>query len=248
MEERLQKILARAGLGSRRSCEELIVEGRVMVNGQLAKLGSKADPSMDRIYVDGKPISAPEPLKYIALYKPRNVISSVSPQDDRMTVIDLIEEPGTLYPVGRLDVDSEGLILLTNDGNLTNILTHPRYGHEKEYRVLVARRPDEEQLNAWRRGIILEDGHRTAPATVQYLRSQGKGAWLKVILREGRKRQLREMGALTGLPVVRIIRTRIGTLLLGNLKPKQWRHLSAHEINELKMQKTPNKKPRKKKR
>jgi 23S rRNA pseudouridine2605 synthase len=248
MEERLQKILARAGVGSRRSCEDLIAKGRVTVNGQFAKLGSKADPNIDRIVVDGKPITTPEPLKYIALYKPRNVISSVSPQDDRKTVIDLVNEPGTLYPVGRLDVDSEGLIILTNDGNLTNLLTHPRYGHEKEYRVLVARRPDEEQLNAWRRGIILEDGHRTAPASVEYSRSQGKGAWLKVILREGRKRQIREMGQLTGLPVVRIIRIRIGTLLLGNLQPGKWRHLSAHEINELKMHKAPTNKPRKKKR
>ena len=129
------------------------------------------------------------------------------------------------------------MILLTNDGDLTNRLTHPKYGHEKEYRVLVAKRPDNEQLNAWRRGIVLEDGHKTAPAHVQYSRSHGKGAWLKVILREGRKRQIREMGSLTGLPIVRIIRVRIGSLHLGNLKPKQWRHLTTVEIKELKTQK-----------
>jgi 23S rRNA pseudouridine2605 synthase len=234
MEERLQKVLARAGLGSRRSCEKLILEGRVTVNGHLAKIGSKANPAVDRIKVNGKPINPPEPFKYIAFYKPRNVISSAAAQDDRKTVLDLVDEPGKLYPVGRLDADSEGLILLTNDGDLANLLTHPRYGHEKEYQVLVARRPDEEQLNAWRRGIVLDDGYRTSPAKVKFSKPQGKGAWLKVILREGRKRQIREMGALTGLPVVRIIRVRIGTLRLGSLKPKQWRLLTTGEVASLK--------------
>jgi 23S rRNA pseudouridine2605 synthase len=234
MEERIQKIMARTGLGSRRACETLIAKGRVMVNGHLAKLGDKADPLKDRIEVNGKPIEAPEVFQYIALYKPRGVISAASPQDNRKTVRDLVDEPGTLYPVGRLDVDSEGLILLTNDGELTNRLTHPRYGHEKEYQVLVAQRPDEEQLNAWRRGIVLEDGYHTAPAQVQYFRSHGKGAWLNVVLNEGHKRQIREMGSLTGLPVVRIIRVRIGSLRLGTLKPRQWRHLTPEEVSELK--------------
>ena len=234
MEERLQKVLSRAGYGSRRACEKLIAEGRIMVNGRLAILGTKADPEVDLIVVNGKRIEGLEPLKYIALYKPRNIISAVTPQDDRKTVRDLVNVPGTLYPVGRLDVDSEGLILLTNDGSLTNILTHPRFGHEKEYHVLVARRPDEEQLSSWRRGIVLEDGYQTSPAKVFYASSHGKGAWLNVTLREGRKRKIREMGALTGLPVVRIIRVRIGSLRLGNLKPKQWRHLSEREVNELK--------------
>ncbi len=234
MQIRLQKILAQAGLGSRRSCEELIKMGQVTINGHLASLGMKADPQTDRIEVNGNPIKAPEALKYIALYKPRGVISAVSSPDKRNTVCDLVDEPGTLYPVGRLDVDSEGLILLTNDGDLTHRLTHPRFGHEKEYQVLVAKRPDEDQLNSWRHGLILEDGHRTSPADVLFLRSQGKGAWLKVTLREGKKRQIRQMGTLTGLPVVRIIRVRIGPVKLGNLKPKQWRHLSIREIKFLK--------------
>jgi 23S rRNA pseudouridine2605 synthase len=130
MEERLQKILSRAGFGSRRSCEELIAKGRVTVNGRLAILGMKADPNLDRIEVNGQSLEAPEPLRYIALYKPRNVISAASPQDGRKTVRDLVDEPGTLYPVGRLDVDSEGLILLTNDGELTNRLTHPKFEHD----------------------------------------------------------------------------------------------------------------------
>jgi 23S rRNA pseudouridine2605 synthase len=131
-------------------------------------------------------------------------------------------------------VDSEGLILLTNDGELTNRLTHPAFEHEKEYKVLVARRPDPEQLASWQRGVVLEDGYRTRPAQVRVTSTQGKGVWLQVILKEGRKRQIREMGARTGLPVVRILRVRIGSLKLGNLKPGQWRFLSAQEIAELK--------------
>jgi 23S rRNA pseudouridine2605 synthase len=141
---------------------------------------------------------------------------------------------GTLYPVGRLDVESEGLILLTNDGELANRLTHPRYGHEKEYRVLIARHPDKEQLEAFRHGIVLEDGHRTLPAVVNFESGFGKGAWLRITLREGRKRQIREMCALVGLPVVRILRIRIGTLLLGSLKPREWRLLTDKEVAELK--------------
>jgi len=235
MEERVQKILARAGFGSRRACEKMISEGRVTINGRLATLGAKADPEKARIEINGQPVNiAAETLKYIALYKPRNVISAVTSPDRRKTVRDLVGEPGTLFPVGRLDVESEGLILLTNDGELTNQLTHPKYEHEKEYDVLVARRPDQKQLAAWRSGVVLEDGYKTRPVQVRVTGTHGKGAWLKVILREGRKRQIREMGKLTGLPVVRIIRIRISTLLLGNLKPKQWRHLTAQEIDALK--------------
>jgi 23S rRNA pseudouridine2605 synthase len=233
VEERLQKILARAGFGSRRACETLIRMGRVSVNGQIATLGSKADPQRDRILVDGQPISFPEPLVYIALYKPRGVLSTVSSPDPRPTVLDLVDYPGRLFPVGRLDVDSEGLILLTNDGDLANRLTHPRYGHEKEYRVLVARRPDEKQLEAWRHGVVLEDGYKTAPAQVRYEAPAGKGAWLRVIMREGKKRQIREIGETIGLPVVRIIRVRIGSLQLGSLKPRQWRFLTPQEVTEL---------------
>jgi 23S rRNA pseudouridine2605 synthase len=236
MEERLQKILARAGFGSRRANEELISAGRVRVNGEVAKLGSKADPMRDRIEVDGRPIELAEPLVYVALYKPRGVISAVKSPDPRPTVRDLVPVPGNIYPVGRLDVDSEGLILLTNDGELANRLTHPRYGHKKEYQVLVARRPDEEQLATWRRGVVLEDGYKTAPAEVRFESVFGKGAWLRVILREGRKRQIRETGSLIGLPVVRIIRVRIGSLHLGNLKPREWRHLSQAEVAALKGQ------------
>lgn len=235
--ERVQKILARAGYGSRRGCEELIVAKRVQVNGVIAELGSQADPDTDRITVDGQLVQASAPLTYIAIYKPRGVISAVTSPDPRPTVRDLVDVPGQLYPVGRLDVDSEGLLLLTNDGELANQLTHPRYGHEKEYRVLVARRPDEEQLNTWRRGVVLSDGYKTKPAQVSFESTSGKGAWLRVILTEGRKRQIRETGSLLGLPVVKIIRVRIGELRLGILKPRQWRYLTEIEISALKARK-----------
>lgn len=206
------------------------------VNGYIAVLGQKADPFKDKISVDGKPIAAAEQLIYIALYKPRNVLSTVEAEvgDQRQTVRDLIQIEGHLYPVGRLDFDSEGLVLMTNDGDLTNRLTHPRYGHEKEYRVLLARRPDEEQLGTWRRGVVLEDGYKTQPADVRFESTSGKGAWIRVTMGEGRKRQIREIGMLLGLPVVRILRVRIGTLRLGNLKPRQWRHLTSEEVQALK--------------
>lgn len=233
MSERLQKILARAGYGSRRSCEELIQLGRVTVNNRLAELGSKADPEQDLIAVDGRPISRAEPFLYIALNKPRGVLSDNDPSDPRPTVHDLLPYKSHLFAVGRLDLDSEGLILMTNDGELANRLTHPRYGHEKEYRVLVARKPDEAQLAIWRRGVVMPDGHRTAPATVQIEGSAGEGAWLKVVLREGRKRQIREIGALINLPVRRILRVRIGNLTLGKLKEGEWRTLTQDEVERL---------------
>jgi 23S rRNA pseudouridine2605 synthase len=236
MPERLQKILAQAGYGSRRACEEFISAGRVRVNGQTAELGQKADPAVDKITVDGKPIAAAASLIYVALYKPRNVLSTVEKErgDERQTVRDLVDAPGHLYPVGRLDFESEGLVLMTNDGDLTNRLTHPKYGHSKEYRVLLARRPDQNQVDAWRRGVILEDGYKTAPAEVRFESAQGKGAWVRVIMGEGRKRQIREICKQLGLPVVRIVRVRIGTLRLGNLKPRQWRYLTAKEVQDLK--------------
>jgi len=234
MRERLQKILARVGYGSRRACEEIVAAGRVRVNGQVAGLGDSADVETDRIQVDGRTIQAPETPVYIALNKPRGVISAVTSPDPRPTVVDLVDVPEKVYPVGRLDADSEGLILLTNDGDLTNRLTHPRYGHEKEYRVLVARRPDDVQLNAWRRGVVLEDGYRTQPVQLTVENPYGKGIWLRIVMREGRKRQIRETGSLLGLPVVKIIRVRIGSLRLGNIKPRQWRFLTPQEVKDLK--------------
>ncbi|MCD4673187.1 MAG: rRNA pseudouridine synthase [Anaerolineaceae bacterium] len=235
MEERLQKILARQGYGSRRFCESIIAEGRVKVNGKLAMLGMKADNHRDTITVDGMQIDKTEVYQiYIAVHKPRGVLSDQDALEQRPTVREMVPVPGHLFCVGRLDYDSEGLILLTNDGDLANHLTHPRYQHDKEYRVLVVKKPDAQQLAAWRRGIVLEDGSRTLPARVYVDGASAKGAWLKIVMREGKKRQIREVGSRIGLPVSRIIRMRISTLELGKLKLGEWRFLSDKEVADLK--------------
>jgi len=233
-EERLQKILARAGFGSRRASESLISAGRVSVNGQVAKLGSKADPARDAIRVDGRRLNIAQDFVYIALYKPRGVLSTTSGPDARRKVTDLVPSGEQLHLVGRLDLESEGLMLLTNDGELTQRLSHPRYEQEKEYRVLVARRPDQEQLATWRRGVVLPDGARSRPADVRIEKLQGKGTWLRVVMHEGRKRQIREIAGLLGLPVVKLIRVRIASLHLGGLKSGEWRNLDAKEVQALK--------------
>jgi 23S rRNA pseudouridine2605 synthase len=233
-EERLQKILARAGVGSRRANEKLIEAGRVTVNGRPVKLGDKADPEKDKILLDGKPVKFVQQFTYIALNKPWGVVSSSKSQSDHKTVLDLIPKDTRVFPVGRLDLESEGLMLLTDDGELANRLSHPRYGHEKEYRVLVARHPDNEQLEIWRRGVVLDDGDRTAPARVRFEKTHGKGAWLRVTMTEGRNRQIRRVANTLGLPVAKLIRVRIHTLRLGTLKPGQWRELSDDEIKSLK--------------
>ncbi|WP_299026055.1 pseudouridine synthase [uncultured Thermanaerothrix sp.] len=233
-EERLQKILARAGLGSRREAEALIEQGRVKVNGVTATLGMKADPERDQITVDGHPIPKPaSQFTYVILNKPQGVLSDHALHERRRTVYDLVPFPGHLFVVGRLDYESEGLILLTNDGELANRLTHPRYGKEKEYRVLVARRPDEKQLEAWRHGVVLPDGRRAAPAEVSVEGVVREGAWLRVVMYEGRKREIREIARTIGLPVRRLVRTRIGPIQLGNLKPGEWRHLTQDEVERL---------------
>jgi 23S rRNA pseudouridine2605 synthase len=231
--ERLQKLMAAAGLGSRRSCEQLIEAGRVLVNRKTATIGMSADPMVDRITVDGAALPTPAHLQTFALYKPRGVVSSLAPQGNRATVRDLLPAKGRFFPVGRLDMDSEGLILLTNDGELAQHLSHPRYEVEKEYRLLVARRPTEEQFEIWRRGVVLEDGVRTAPMEVVFEAPEGRGAWLRVVMHEGRKHELREIGRLIGLPVVRVIRKKIGTLALEGLRPGQFRELTPAEIAAL---------------
>lgn len=230
--ERLQKILARAGLGSRRACEELIRQGRVTVNGVVACLGASADPSCDAIAVDGQPIRLPEGHTYLLLYKPPGVVSTARDTHGRTTVLDLVPSSSRLYPVGRLDLESEGLVLLTDDGEIALRLTHPRYGHPKEYHVRVQGHPGEQALQRWRAGVRL-DGERTAPAEVTVLRHEADGTWLRVVLREGRKRQIRRIAEQLGYPVQRLIRVRLGPLELGNLKPGEWRPLTAEEIAHL---------------
>jgi len=246
--QRLQKILASAGYGSRRACEDILRQGRVRVNGQTARLGDSADPARDDITVDGKRVHVTALHTYVAVYKPTNVISTVSDELERKTVRDLAPVEGHLVPVGRLDADSEGLVLLTDDGELTNLLTHPRYEHEKEYQVYVMGHPDGATLDRWRRGVELpdldektRDGGRTLPARVEEMHTRAKsdGTWLRVVMREGRKRQIRRVAGMLGHPVRQIIRVRIGPLKLGNMKMGEWRHLTARELEELKQLSNP---------
>ena len=231
--ERLQKILAQAGYGSRRKCETLIVSGRIQVNGHIACIGDKADNNVDRITLDHKPIAQFEKLVYIILNKPRGVESSLAPQGSRVGIRDLITAKERLYPVGRLDADSEGLILLTNDGDLTKRLTHPSYGHEKEYRVLVNGYPNNHQLAVWRQGIVLDSGIKSSKANVRMIRKGASGTWLRVIIREGRKRQIRRSAEHLGLQVKRLKRVRLSTIRLGLLEPGDWRHMSTAELDNL---------------
>jgi 23S rRNA pseudouridine2605 synthase len=232
-EIRLQKILSGLGYGSRRECEKWIKVGRVKVNGKHAELGQKADPDRDRIELDNVPltIKSLEDI-YIAFHKPRKVLSETKKLDDRKVVTDFIPHEGHLFIVGRLDYDSEGLLLLTNNGELANLLTHPRYEHDKEYHVMTSRTPDSEQLSIWRRGVVIEDGYRTLPAQVDMLPS-GSRNWMKVVMKEGKKRQIREIGKAIGLPISRIIRKRIATVQLGTLRPGEWRYLRAGEVADL---------------
>lgn len=232
-EERLQKILAHGGFGSRRHCEELITAGRVLLNGRKPQLGEKADAALDKIEVDFVPMVRFEALCYVALNKPRGIECTLAPQNDRTGVRALVNLPGRLYPVGRLDADSEGLVLMTNDGELTNALTHPRYGHEKEYHVLLDRIPDAQQLATWRRGLVLEGGDHTLPAEVETMYESSSGSWVKVVLREGRKHQIRRVALALGMTVRRLQRVRLGTLQLGRLAPGEWRLLNKSEIEVL---------------
>jgi 23S rRNA pseudouridine2605 synthase len=231
--ERLQKVMAHAGVASRRKSEDLIRQGRVTVNGQVVtQLGTKVDPARDDIRVDGQRIQLRSSHTYIMLNKPRGVLSVMEDARGRRALGDLLQSSRRLYPVGRLDAGSEGLILLTDDGDLANLLTHPRYGHEKEYRALVNGRPSLKTLEAWRRGVILE-GKPTAPARVDVLRQERDAALLRVVIREGRKRQIREVAALLGHPVRELKRVCLGPLHLGTLEVGQWRHLTAKEVKQL---------------
>jgi len=227
---KLQKLMAQAGHGSRRACEQIIREGRVTVNGERATLGLRADPVVDLILVDGQRLQAAEPLTYILLHKPAGVLSSARSQGGWPTVTELVEAPVRVYPVGRLDLESEGLVLLTNDGELANRLTHPRWGHEKEYRVLLDQVPTDDQLRQWAEGLTLPDGRRTSPAQVWLEDKPNNGTWLRVVLTQGMKRQIRETAEFFGLKVKRLIRIRMGSLLLGDLGPGTWRDLTDREM------------------
>jgi len=235
--ERLHKYLAQAGVASRRKSEDLIRQGRVMVNGRVVtELGTKVNPVRDDVRVDGRRIRLVDSHVYVIVNKPQNVISAMEDRRGRRALGDLVSLPQRLYPVGRLDLSSEGLILLTDDGELANLLTHPRYEHEKEYQAWVNGEPTEETLQTWRQGVLLE-GQTTAPAGVEVLArsSQGSSAatLLRIVMREGRKRQIRRVAELLGHPVRELKRVRLGPLELGSLEVGQWRYLTAKEIHSL---------------
>ena len=235
MKERLHKVLAHAGVASRRAAERMIRDRRVRVNGSLVvELGTQVDPSRDRIEVDGRPLARGETAhQYVALNKPLGVVSTAHDPEGRPTVVDLVHASRRLYPVGRLDIDSEGLVLLTDDGELTFRLTHARFGVEKEYHVLVpAECCREDEVRRLVSGILLEDGPAHAVRAGILQRTQA-GATLRVVLLEGRQREVRRMLAALGCGVDRLQRVRIGPLQLGDLEPGKHRPLRAREVEAL---------------
>lgn len=233
---RLQKLLADAGVASRRASEKLISEGRVLVNGQpVTQMGTKVDPERDRVEVGGRVLRPVEERVYVLLNKPRGYVSTVKDPEGRRTVMELIGHVGVrLYPVGRLDMDTEGLLLLTNDGELTNALLHPRHEVPKTYVAEVDGLPTSETMSRLRRGIRLEDGP-TAPAEVKVLKSTDRGATLSITIHEGRNRQVRRMLEAVGHPVTFLKRVRFGPLDLHGLKLGQHRFLSSVEVARLRV-------------
>jgi 23S rRNA pseudouridine2605 synthase len=236
MEQRLQKLLASAGIGSRRYCETLITAGRVSVNGKLvADLGAKADPDRDEVRVDGRLVSATPEHVYIALNKPLGYVSTVSDPHAKHTVMDLVKgHPGRIYPVGRLDADSAGLLLLTNDGEFTQKLTHPSHQIRKTYRVVARGDVPEWAGTDLRKGVILEDG-MTAPAEVEHIDydEANNATIIDITIHEGRNRQVRRMFDAIGYPVLALTRLRIGPVVLKGLAPGTWRKLHPSEVREL---------------
>ena len=230
--ERLQKVLAQAGLGSRRACEVLIEEGRVEVNGEVAPLGRRVDPEHDRVTVDGVTIPVRPGLVYYLLNKPAKVVTTAQDPEGRPTVVDLVPSEPRVFPVGRLDWDTEGLLLLTNDGDLAHGLTHPSRGVPKTYLAEVAGVPSRAALRALREGVDLDDG-RTAPAGARITQTTPTGTALEIVIHEGRNRQVRRMCEAVGHPVRRLVRTRFGPLRDHRLPPGQWRALSPVEIRAL---------------
>ncbi|MHB9148830.1 MAG: pseudouridine synthase [Thermoleophilia bacterium] len=228
MSQRLQRVLASAGLGSRRSCEELIRQGRVTVDGRVAELGSSVDPERQSILVDGAPIQK-EPYEYWLLNKPKGVVSTAKDPQGRRTVVDCVPTTARIFPVGRLDGGTTGVLLLTNDGGLAYRLLHPSFGVEKEYRVVVVGRVTEASVGRLRSGIELEDG-MTAPARVEVTSAQAARSELRVSIHEGRNRQIRRMLESLGYPVVHLHRARFGSLSDGGLAVGAARPLNEEEV------------------
>lgn len=226
--ERLQKVLARAGLGSRRHCEQLIEGGHVKVNGEVARIGRRVEPTVDTVEVDGTPIGVRPDLVYHLLHKPAGVVTTAQDPQGRPTVVELVPDEPRVHPVGRLDVDTEGLLLLTNDGELTHRLTHPSFGVDKEYLAWVQGRPSRGALRRLREGVNLDDGP-TAPASAAPVAPD----LIRITIHEGRNRQVRRMCEAVGHPVLRLVRTRIGPLTDRRLRSGEWRPLTIDEVRAL---------------
>ena len=250
--ERLQKIIAHAGFASRREAETMIREGRVTVNGRVVtELGTKADPNRDHIKVDGKLITRAETHRYILLYKPKEVMSTVNDPEGRKTAVDLVKGVRErIYPVGRLDYQSEGLLLLTNDGDLAYKVSHPKHGSVKTYHVKVRGVPEERIIGKLERGITIE-GKRTVPCEIERMKTTGRGedegnSWYEVKLREGRNQQIRKMFKAVGHPVSKLRRVAIGPISDPRLTPGDWRELTKTEVKMLAtMQEAPKAKAKK---
>ncbi|MCA1727353.1 MAG: rRNA pseudouridine synthase [Actinobacteria bacterium] len=232
MEERVQRALARAGLGSRRASEELIREGRVEINGRVATLGDKVDVERDVVQVDGTRVPLAADVKYLAFNKPAGVVTTANDPQGRTDLRSYFPGGARVFAVGRLDRDTEGLLLMTNDGALANRLMHPRYGVEKEYLAEVEGAPTDRALSQLVRGVELEDGPARARSARVTARSRGRSA-IAVVMTEGRKREVRRMLAAVGLPVTRLVRTRVGAVRLQGLSPGEIRPLTLDEIRGL---------------
>ena len=233
MTERIQKLLAAAGLCSRRTAEAWMAAGRVTVNGRTAKVGDKADPDTDTIAVDGRPLRAADGPVYLMLHKPRGYVTTLSDERGRRTAAELVTDCGVrVYPVGRLDKDSEGLLLFTNDGALTHALLHPSHRVDKTYMVTVSG-ADEHSAGALA-AVDSLDGQPIAPAEVEELRRRGDTAEYRVVIHQGKTRQIRRMCAAVGLEVTRLCRVAEGGVALGDLPPGKWRYLTAEELESIK--------------
>lgn len=227
--ERLQKVLARVGFGSRRTCEELIAGGHVTVNGEVAVLGRRVDVEKDVVAVDRAPVGILPGLVYYLLNKPAGVVTTAHDPQGRRSVLELVPESPRVFSVGRLDLGTEGLLVMTNDGTLAQLLAHPRFGVEKEYLAELRGVPGPGALRKLREGVLLDDGEMTAPARVAAV-SPGV---IRIVIHEGRNRQVRRMCEAVGHPVVRLVRTRIGPITDRSLRPGTWRQLSASEVRSL---------------
>ena len=231
--ERIQKVLARAGVASRRAIEEMIVRGRIRVNGERVELGRRIDSSKDLVEVDGSRVPLAADLVYYLMNKPVGVVTTASDEEGRETVMDLLDDvDARIYPVGRLDLDSEGAVLLTNDGDLALRLTHPRFGVSKTYLAEVEGSVKDKTARQLARGVELEDGV-TGPAKARLIERAPGGTLIEITLSEGRNRQIRRMLESVGHPVRRLVRTAIGPLMLGRLKPATYRRLKPEEVRDL---------------